>query len=125
MIATDTATPAHRMPVTLLTVREVAFALGCGRTSVYALIAKGELPTVKVGRLTRIPVSAIAAFVARGVAGAGIHPPVQPAPRKREVDRTSVRTDEVAQGLLFNDSAPMVVQEGEASRSRRPATQAG
>jgi excisionase family DNA binding protein len=49
----------------LLDVREVGEALGCGKTYVYELIARGELPTVKLGRLTRIPAFALADFVGR------------------------------------------------------------
>ena len=49
----------------LLDVREVGDALGCGKTYVYELIARGELQTVKVGRLTRIPAVALAEFVCR------------------------------------------------------------
>ena len=49
----------------LLDVREVAALLGCGRTLVYGMIQRGELPVVKLGRLTRIPVSALADFVSR------------------------------------------------------------
>lgn len=49
----------------LLDVREVGEALGCGKTYVYELIARGELRTVKLGRLTRIPAGAVAEFVCR------------------------------------------------------------
>jgi excisionase family DNA binding protein len=51
----------------LLDVREVAALLGCGKTYVYELLARGELPWVKLGRLTRIPRSSLEAFVSRKV----------------------------------------------------------
>jgi excisionase family DNA binding protein len=38
-------------------------ALSCGRTYVYELLKRGELPVVKLGRSTRIPVDALEAFV--------------------------------------------------------------
>jgi len=49
----------------LLTVTDVAERLGCGRTFVYELISAGELETVKLGRLRRVPVAALDALVAR------------------------------------------------------------
>lgn len=49
----------------LLDVREVAAILGCGRTYVYELIGTRALPTIKLGRLTRIPVGAVDEFVSR------------------------------------------------------------
>jgi excisionase family DNA binding protein len=49
----------------LLTVREVADRLGCGRTLVYELISSGELETIKLGRLRRVPVAALEALVER------------------------------------------------------------
>lgn len=63
----DLAGPRARGPSLrlLLDVREVGEALGCGKTYVYELIARGELPTVKLGRLTRIPAFALAEFVGR------------------------------------------------------------
>ena len=48
----------------LLNVKEVASLLGCGRTYVYGMIQRGELPVVKLGRLTRIPACALIDFVA-------------------------------------------------------------
>lgn len=57
--------PTRAASPLLLTVPEVAATLQCGRTYVYALISGGELPTIKLGRLTRIPAAAIHAFVAR------------------------------------------------------------
>jgi excisionase family DNA binding protein len=50
-------------PRALLTVPEVALMLGCGRTLVYDLIGSRQLPIVKVGRLTRVPVTAVDDFV--------------------------------------------------------------
>jgi len=49
----------------LLTASEVAHALSCGRSYVYTLMAQGELPTVKLGRLTRVPADALTDFVQR------------------------------------------------------------
>jgi excisionase family DNA binding protein len=49
----------------LLRVSEVAERLGCGRTFVYELISSGELETVKLGRLRRVPVAALDALVER------------------------------------------------------------
>ena len=125
MIATDTRALARRMPIALLTVREVAFALGCGRTSVYALIARGEIPTVKVGQLTRVPVSAVAQFVSRGVAGACVDTPMPSSPAEREADRRAARTNEHVQGSLFDDAAPVVVRAAGVSLSRRARRPSG
>lgn len=49
----------------LVDVRTAAAALGCGRSYVYDLINRGELPAVKLGRLTRVPVDALHEFVSR------------------------------------------------------------
>lgn len=49
----------------LLDVREAASVLGCGRTYVYGMIQRGELPAVKLGRLTRIPTASLREFVER------------------------------------------------------------
>ncbi|MFJ5534483.1 excisionase family DNA-binding protein [Streptomyces sp. NPDC093261] len=49
----------------LLTVEEAARRLGIGRTTCFGLIASGELESVKVGSLRRIPADALAAYVAR------------------------------------------------------------
>lgn len=49
----------------LLDVREVATALGCSRAYVYQLIAGGELHIVKLGRLTRVPLSSVEDLVRR------------------------------------------------------------
>ena len=51
----------------LLSVNEVASVLGCGRTYVYGMIQRGELPVVKLGRLTRVPVSEVEEFIRKQV----------------------------------------------------------
>ena len=49
---------------TLLTVKDVARRLSIGRTTVYELIARGELAAVRIGRARRIPASAVERFIA-------------------------------------------------------------
>jgi excisionase family DNA binding protein len=49
----------------LLTIRETAALLSVGRTTVYELVAAGELETVHIGRSVRVPADAAASFVAR------------------------------------------------------------
>ena len=68
----DLTQPAATSPRTrlLLDVREVCEALGCGKTYVYELIARDELLTVKLGRLTRIPVASLVEFVDRKIESA-------------------------------------------------------
>jgi len=48
----------------LLTVKQAAEILGLGRSTVYELIAAGALETVSIGRLRRVPLDALRAFVA-------------------------------------------------------------
>ena len=55
------------MTDTLLTVKQAAARLAIGRTTVYELIAKGGLKTVKIGRARRIPESALEAWIAQRV----------------------------------------------------------
>jgi excisionase family DNA binding protein len=50
--------------------QEVARILGLGRTNVYALMARGELSSVKVGAARRIPAADVEQFVQRLRAGA-------------------------------------------------------
>ncbi|MGW1798942.1 excisionase family DNA-binding protein [Streptomyces sp. NPDC001984] len=60
-LAPTTADPT----LVLLTVEEAARRLGIGRTTCFGLIASGELESVKVGSLRRIPADALAVYVAR------------------------------------------------------------
>ena len=48
----------------LLEIGEVAEALHVGRSTVYSLIASGDLRPLKLGRLTRIPKGDVEALIA-------------------------------------------------------------
>jgi excisionase family DNA binding protein len=54
----------------LLTVPQVAKALSLSRSTVYDLIASGDLAAVKIGGARRIPAAAVQALVDRLVAAA-------------------------------------------------------
>ncbi len=47
----------------LLRAEEAARALGIGRSKLYALLAAGELPVVRIGRATRIPAAALERWI--------------------------------------------------------------
>ncbi|WP_329367833.1 helix-turn-helix domain-containing protein [Streptomyces sp. NBC_01483] len=49
----------------LLTVEEAARRLRIGRTTCFALIRTGELESITVGHLRRVPVDAVPEFVTR------------------------------------------------------------
>jgi excisionase family DNA binding protein len=49
----------------LLTPEEVAGQLKVGRTKVYELMDRGDLPSIKIDRCRRIPASAVPAYIAR------------------------------------------------------------
>jgi len=53
----------------LLNIAEVAAYLGIGRSLAYALVARHELPSVRLGRLVRVPRAAFAEL-ASGIAPA-------------------------------------------------------
>ncbi|GGL98218.1 hypothetical protein GCM10010129_47430 [Streptomyces fumigatiscleroticus] len=57
--------PTEDPTLVLLKVEEAARRLRIGRTTCYALIRSGELESVPVGRLRRVPADAPAAYVAR------------------------------------------------------------
>lgn len=64
------------MPVLLLRVEEAALRLGVGRTSLYRLISAGEIESVQIGGLRRIPVPCLVEYVdrlrSRGPTAAGL-----------------------------------------------------
>jgi excisionase family DNA binding protein len=47
----------------LLTVEEAASRLRIGRTTAYRLVAEGQLASIQIGHLRRIPVDALTTFV--------------------------------------------------------------
>jgi excisionase family DNA binding protein len=54
-----------RIEPLLLEVRDAAQVLGIGRSTLYELIAAGEIEVVHIGRSARVPVVALQAFVDR------------------------------------------------------------
>lgn len=48
----------------LVSPAEACRALSISRTRIYELMASGQLPSVKIGRSRRIPVAALASFIA-------------------------------------------------------------
>jgi excisionase family DNA binding protein len=63
MNRTDTTAAGSRQERLLLTVEEAARRLRIGRTTAYRLVAEGELASIQIGHLRRIPVDAVTAFV--------------------------------------------------------------
>ncbi|MEV6110984.1 helix-turn-helix domain-containing protein [Streptomyces sp. NPDC052109] len=55
----------HDPTLVLLKVEEAARRLSIGRTTCYALIRSGELESIDIGRLRRVPADAPAAYLAR------------------------------------------------------------
>lgn len=49
----------------LLTVEEAARRLRIGRTTCFRLVLSGEIESVTVGRLRRVPVDAVLAYVSK------------------------------------------------------------
>ena len=49
----------------LLTVQQAAARLALGRSTVYELIARRELKTIKIGRARRVPESALEEWIAQ------------------------------------------------------------
>ncbi|MET9830934.1 excisionase family DNA-binding protein [Streptomyces sp. NPDC006385] len=60
-----TALEPHDPSLVLLTVEEAARRLRIGRTTCFRLVLAGEIESVTVGRLRRIPADAIPAYVAK------------------------------------------------------------
>lgn len=53
------------MPEKLLTVEECAERARCGRTRMFQRVASGEIESVKIGRLRRVPESALDRWIER------------------------------------------------------------
>jgi excisionase family DNA binding protein len=58
-------TALARVPKLLLTPEDAALQLSISRTRVYDLIRRGDLASVRIGRVRRIPVAALQAYVER------------------------------------------------------------
>lgn len=59
-------TPIRQMPErVMLTTEEAAERLGIGRTLMFRLIRTGEIQSVQIGRLRRVPASALQEYAAR------------------------------------------------------------
>jgi excisionase family DNA binding protein len=54
-----TASPAGAVPRQALKLDEVGKRLGVSRGSVYAAAKRGEIPTIRIGRLLLVPVPAL------------------------------------------------------------------
>lgn len=52
-------------PRVMLTPEQAADALGIGRTTMYALIKTGDVESVKIGRLRRVPQDALETYTHR------------------------------------------------------------
>ncbi|WP_158846981.1 helix-turn-helix domain-containing protein [Saccharothrix deserti] len=63
MASTDPTTTDQ--PRALLSVEDAARALSIGRTTMFGLIKTGAIASVQIGRLRRIPQTAITEFTAR------------------------------------------------------------
>ncbi len=48
----------------LITPPEAAALIGIGRTRIYDLIARGVIPSIRIGRSVRVPVDALKEWVA-------------------------------------------------------------
>jgi excisionase family DNA binding protein len=66
----------------LLRPGEVAEVIGVGRSKVYELLAKGELPAVRVGSLVRVPVDQLKEWIQERVVAAA-----DSSPRPEENER--------------------------------------
>ena len=54
-----------QIPTLLLRVEEAALRLGIGRTSMYRLVMDGEIESVQIGGLRRIPAACLGEYVDR------------------------------------------------------------
>jgi excisionase family DNA binding protein len=59
----DTPQSTPTIEPLLINVEEAARMLGLGRSTVYELIASGEMPSVTIGAARRIPLAALKAWV--------------------------------------------------------------
>lgn len=60
-----TDTQPSTAPRVMLTAEQAAEAIGVGRTTMFALIKSGEIESVRIGRLRRVPLDSIEAYISR------------------------------------------------------------
>ncbi|MEU0508394.1 helix-turn-helix domain-containing protein [Amycolatopsis sp. NPDC006125] len=64
--AAPSAPPVRALPErVMLTAEEAAEQLGIGRTLMFKLLRTGEIESVRIGRLRRVPASAIREYASR------------------------------------------------------------
>lgn len=61
-MSTPSSTPQPTQPL-LLRIEEAARLLGLGRSTVYELLYKGEIPSVRIGAARRIPLAALTQWI--------------------------------------------------------------
>lgn len=61
----DTPASQPDPAATLLSVEHAAARLSIGRTTMYALLKTGDVASIRIGRLRRVPVAALDAYAAR------------------------------------------------------------
>ncbi len=70
----------------LLTAKDIARLLACGRTQAYIMLERGEIPSLKIGRLRRCRPQDLEVYIAGLVEGTPVSaPPLPPARRGRRV----------------------------------------
>ncbi|AGL21467.1 helix-turn-helix domain-containing protein [Actinoplanes sp. N902-109] len=63
--AAEIPTPDNQPVQLVLTIEQAARRLSIGRTLMYALVSSGEVESVMIGRLRRIPVECLTEYVNR------------------------------------------------------------
>ena len=71
MTKKEPTNPAEVKNKEILTAEELAVVLGCGRTTAYALLRSGEIPSFYVGRLRRVRRVDVDAFVQKSLESQG------------------------------------------------------
>lgn len=68
----------------LYTPREASHALGLSRSTIYVLMANGDLPSVRIGASRRIPADGLRRYIARLAGQVDLdEAPAKPAKRRR------------------------------------------
>jgi excisionase family DNA binding protein len=109
------------IPKLLLSVEEVAAALGASRTTVFALLRRRDIVSFMIGRYRRVPVAALEAYVARRSAEAGLRlsePRPEPGPELGSGPGSDVA--DVTDAESIADAAPLAIVPSRSPRAPRP-----